>query len=264
MLLFDRVIELHIGDTLIESLHISFEIEKDESPNPNSCHIEIFNLSPENRAKLSRYSYVPVLLKAGYKGNVSVIFEGDLACCYHIHEDASWKTILTSGEGFIAISSKRTNKSYAKGTPIKTVIKDLAQQMGLPLMNTLNHIKDLKRALSKDFAAISSPIKDIARLVGKDFCVSVQRQSLQIRKSDEALPQEALSLSSESGLLGSPEPGSKGEIIVRALLIPELNPGRKVHIKSSSFEGFLTIESVRFNGSNFGELWEAEVVGRIN
>lgn len=84
--------------------------------------------------------------------------------------------------------------------------------MGLPLMNALDQIRNLKRPLSKDLAASISPIKDIARLVSKGFCLSVQRNSLQIRKNDEALPQGVLSLSSDSDLLSTPEPGSKGEI----------------------------------------------------
>ncbi len=35
MRLFDRVVELRVGDTDINGLDISFEIEKDESPSPN-------------------------------------------------------------------------------------------------------------------------------------------------------------------------------------------------------------------------------------
>jgi hypothetical protein len=95
MLLFDRVIELTVGDTVITGLDIAFEIEKDESPEPNPCHIDIFNLGPENRATLSKYKQVSVLLKAGYKGSVGVIFQGDMVRCNHIMERASWKTTLS-------------------------------------------------------------------------------------------------------------------------------------------------------------------------
>jgi hypothetical protein len=131
MNLFDRVVELRVGDTDITGLDIAFEIEKDESPEPNPCHVEIYNLSSENRATLSKYQNVPVLLKVGYKGRVGVIFQGDMMRCHHVHEQASWKTVLASGEGLLAIQTKRINKNYAKGTPIKTVIEDLARQMGI-------------------------------------------------------------------------------------------------------------------------------------
>jgi hypothetical protein len=260
MLLFERVVELTVGDTEITGLDIAFEIEKDENPEPNPCHVEIYNLGPENRALLSKYKQVPVLLKAGYQGQVGVIFQGDMLRCYHVHENASWKTVLASGEGLLAIQTKRINKSYAKGTPIKTVIGDLARQMGLPLGSAIDSFKELRETLSKNFAASGNPMNDVCRvLMGKPFNVSVQNQSLQLRRKTESLQREAISLSADTGLIASPEIGNKGELIVRSLLMADLSPGRKVHISSAGFNVFATIETVRFTGSTFGSDWEAEM-----
>lgn len=259
-LLFERVVELRVGDTDITELDIAFEIEKDESPEPNPCHIEVYNLGPENRATLSKYQCVPVLLKAGYKGQVGVIFQGDMLRCHHVKESASWKTVLASGEGALAMQTKRINKSYAKGTPIKTVIEDLARQMGLPLGSAVDNFKELSETLSKSFAASGNPMKDVTRiLMGKQFNVSVQNQSLQLRRKTEPLQKEAISLSDDSGLLASPEIGTKGELIVRSLLMADFSPGRKVHINSAGFNVLATIEAVRFAGSTFGPDWEAEM-----
>ena len=41
--------------------------------------------------------------------------------------------------------------------------------------------------------------------------------------------------------------------------MPELSPGRLVHVDSAMFKGFVTIERVRFTGSNFGDEWESEM-----
>lgn len=67
-----------MGETDINGLDISFEIEKDETCAPNSYHIEIYNLCADNRAILSKAKHVPVLLKVGYKGHVGILFQGDL------------------------------------------------------------------------------------------------------------------------------------------------------------------------------------------
>ena len=75
MRLFDRVVELKVGNTEIAGLDIAFEIEKDLSPEPNPCHVDIYNLSADNRSVLSKYGNVPVLLKAGYRDHVGVIFQ---------------------------------------------------------------------------------------------------------------------------------------------------------------------------------------------
>ena len=86
MQLFDRVIELQIGDTEIKGLHIAFEVEKSLSPEPNMAQIIIWNLCERNRRTLSEQTRIPVILKAGHKNNVALLFRGDLLSCDHIKE----------------------------------------------------------------------------------------------------------------------------------------------------------------------------------
>ncbi len=260
MKLFDRVVELKVGETDITGLDIAFEIEKDENPEPNPCHIEIFNLGPANRATLSKYKQVPVLLKAGYKGQVEIIFQGDMLRCAHIKEGPNWKTVLASGDGALAMQTKRIDKSYAKGTPLKTVVEDLAKQMGLSANNTLSHLEELNQVLSRSFVASGNPMAEVTRLLSSQHIkASVQNQALLLRKRNRPLQKEAINLSADTGLLASPEIGSKGAITIQSVLMPELQPGRKVHINATTFQGFVTIEMVRFTGSNFGQDWETTI-----
>lgn len=261
MRLFDRVVELRVGDTDINGLDISFEIEKDETLAPNPCHIEIYNLCADNRAILSKAKHVPVLLKAGYKGHEGIIFQGDLIRCQHFKEGSSWRTVLASGDGAMAIQTKRIDKSYAKGTPIKTVVEDLAKQVGLPKASPISHLTELDEVLSRGFMVSGNPMAELARVLSpKNIQVSIQNQALQFRNMDLAIQKEAVVLSAESGLLESPEVGSKGELTLRSLLMPELLPGRKVMIKSIAFNGLVIIKKVRFSGSSFGSDWEAEII----
>lgn len=70
-------------------------------------------------------------------------------------------------------------------------------------------------------------------------------KELQVRAFDAKSGEgEAIVLSSETGLLASPEIGSKGKFMVRSLLMAELSAGRKVHIASAVFNGLVTIEKV--------------------
>jgi hypothetical protein len=260
MRLFERVVELKVGQTDISGLDIAFEIEKDESAEPNPCHIDIFNLSPENRATLSKYKSVPVILKAGYKGQVGIIFQGDMVRCNHIKEEASWKTTLACGDGAMAIQTKRTNKSYQKGTPVKTVVGDLAKQLDLPSGNALSQLNEMSTNLTRSLPVSGSPMAEINRiLAGQSMRLSIQNGALQIRKKGQPLQKETINLSADSGLMASPEIGAKGKMTVRSLLIPELSPGRKVYINAAMFKGFVTVEKVRFTGANFGNEWESEL-----
>jgi hypothetical protein len=260
MRLFDRVVELTVGNTTITGLDIAFEIEKDESTEPNPCHIDIFNLSPENRAILSKYDRVPVVLKAGFKEQIGVIFKGDMVRCNHVKEKASWKTTLACGDGAMAIATKRTNKSYAKGTSVKTVVEDLAKQMGMDPGHALSQLTEMNTALSRSYMISGNPMAEVTRLLSNEnILTSVQNGVLQIRKRDQPLQKEALLLNAETGLIASPEISFKKKVIIKALLMPGLNPGRILQIDSAMFKGLVTIEKVRFMGATFGNDWEAEM-----
>ncbi len=255
MQLFERVVELTVADTKINGLDISFEIEKDLNPEPNSCQIEIFNLSAVNRAALSKYQRVPVILKAGYQNSLGVIFKGDMIRCNHEKEQASWKTTLSCGDGANAIQSKRTNKSYQKGTPVKTVVGDLSKQLGLPAGNADSQFNKLNSKISRSLSVSTNPMQALSHLLrSENMSVSVQNGVLQILKKGEPLQKEAISLSADSGLLSSPQVGSKGEVTIRALLMPEFAPGRLVHIDSAMYQGLVVIHKVRFS-----DTWECEM-----
>ena len=260
MNLFDRVVELRVGDTEISGLDIAFEIEKDLKPEPNPCHIEIFNLGAENRTILSKYKKVPVLLKAGYQGNVGVIFHGDMIRCTHIKEGPTWRTVLANGDGARAIQLERINKSFSKGTPVKTVIKEIAEQLKIPSGAALKQLEALSQKLTQGYMASGNPMDELGSILRQyGYSASVQNNSLQVLKDGEALFNQSINLTPSSGLKGSPEVGSDKKLKVHAVLMPELLPGQKVHIESFAFMGFATVQAMRFSGGTFGDEWESEM-----
>jgi hypothetical protein len=263
MSLFDRVIELKVGDTNITGLDIAFEIEKDFSPEPNPCHVKVYNLSANNRGILSKYSCVPVLLKAGFRDHVGVIFQGDMMSCTHIKEGPTWKTVLASGDGAMAIQTARINKSFAKGTPIRDIIKEIAKQLNLPSDAALKQLEGFSEKLARGFCINGSAMDELSRILNQHgLGVSIQNNSLQLLKQGEALAGRTINLTADSGLKGSPQMGSDKMLHVQAVLMPELLPGTQIHIQSSVFNDFATIQSARFSGANFGDEWETELVAK--
>lgn len=260
MKLFDRVVEITIGDTEISNLDIAFEIEKNLDKQPNPCHIDIFNLGSSNREVLSKYKRVPVILKAGYKDNVGIIFQGDMIKCTHVKEGPTWKSTLLNGDGAKSIQTARINKSFAKGTPVKMVIKEIAEQLGLPHSAAMKQLEWLSGKLDRGFAASGNPMDELCRVLYQfGYEASVQNNMLQILKQGESLEKQAINLRANSGLIATPEIGTQKKINVKSVLMPELLPGQKIHIESRVFNGFATIHNVRFEGSTFDEPWEAEM-----
>lgn len=260
MKLFDRVVELTVGNTEINGLDIAFEIEKDLTPEPNPCHIEIYNLSPQNRTILSKYVRVPVVLKAGYRDYVGIIFQGDMISCAHIKEGPTWKTVLANGEGAKVIQTARIKKSFAKGTPVKAVIKEIAEQLKIPNAQAIRQLEAITEKLGRGFSACGNPMDELCRILCQyGYTASVQNNSLQVLKHGQALEKQAINLTANSGLKGTPELGTDKTLQVQTVLMPELLPGQMVHIESVVFNGFATIQSVRFEGANHGDAWNVDL-----
>lgn len=260
MKLFDRVVELSVGNTDITGLDISFEIEKDLSPEPNPCHVEIYNLSAKNRQVLSMAGKAPVILMVGYRDKTGIIFQGDMTSLRHEKDGPTWKTILATGDGALAIQTARINKSYSKGTPVKDVIKEIAKQLNLPCDSALKQLENISDILGRGFSLSGCAMDELCRMLEQHgLSASIQNQALQILKHGSSIAGKAISLKADSGLKASPEIGSDKNICMKAVLMPELLPGSQVHVESQTFTGFATIQKVRFSGSNFVDQWETEL-----
>jgi hypothetical protein len=258
MKLFDRVVELTVGDTDITGLDVAFEIEKDLTPEPNPCHIEIYNLSAKNRAALSSYKRVPITLKAGFRDRVGVIFQGDMLGCTHLKEASNWKTVLANGDGAKAIQTARINKSFAKGTPVKAVIKEIAEQLKIPSSQAIKQLEALTDKLIRGFVASGNPMDEICRILSRyGYSASVQHNSLQVLKHGQPLEKEPINLTANSGLKGTPELGSDKTLQIHSVLMADFLPGQIIHVESAVFNGTAAIQGVRFEGANFGDAWDA-------
>lgn len=264
MKLFDRVVELKIGDTDITGLDIVFEIEKDLSPEPNPCHVEIYNLSAKNRQTLSAAGQAPVTLKVGYRDKTGIIFQGDMTNLRHEKHGPTWKTVLTTGDGALAIQRARINKSFAKGTPVKDVIKEIAMQLNLPCDSAIKQLEGIGETLVRGFSLSGCAMDELSRMLEQHgLSASIQNKALQIIKHGGFLSGKAISLTADSGLKASPEIGSDKTLCIRAVLMSELLPGSQVHVESQTFIGFGTIQKVSFCGDNFAGEWSCSIIAKV-
>src|SRR5690606_16274133 len=115
--------------------------------------------------------------------------------------------------------------------------------------------------LARGFCVNGGAMDELSRILNQHgLGASIQNNSLQLLKQGEALVGKAINLSVDSGLKGSPQMGSDKMLHVQAVLMPELLPGSQIHVESRSFNGFATVQSVRFSGANFGGNWQADAV----
>ena len=105
--LYRRALRLQVGGLEIDQsdgsdrgLRVKFAVERDKTIFPNNCTIQVWNLNPENRAKLEEEKYLTCQLEAGYTDLIDQIFFGVVRQAESVHEGhIDWVTTISAGDG---------------------------------------------------------------------------------------------------------------------------------------------------------------------
>jgi hypothetical protein len=282
--LFERRVRV-IADTLeIEGLRAQFKVKKTLRKQPNTCEISISNLNEHSRAGLQKRRRIPVILEAGYVGNLAQIFSGESRFVDQVHEGAEWVTKIQCGDGERAFVYRRVADSFRPGTRVADVINTVVGALGMTATGHLAEIKALAEQFVGGYSAFGKASSELDHLLkSRGFEWSIQDGQLQILKVGKTSNESVLVLSPSTGLVGSPEHGNpekdvpldqlsgkeadgsfalsakgvKGPAVlkVKSLLQPGLRPGRKVKVESRGINGFFRIQSVEHTGDTHGGDW---------
>lgn len=271
----DRQIVVTVDTLRITGLRMTFEVQRNLRPEPNTASLAIYNLSEDSRKKLQQ-KLVPVTIEAGYRGNISQLFKGTMRNVSSTKDGVDWITRMEAGDGRTTFREARILKSFKKADYKQTV---------MAIADVLTAAKEigkgnLEEALSKSpaintWAARPVVLKGLAveqfdkYMAAGGFEWSIQDGQLQVSLVGEAFGATAILLSQSTGLIGSPEIGetSSGKtkknkrtmVKARSLLQPGLVPGRKVDIRSQQVTGLFRVELVRASGDNYGQDWYSDM-----
>lgn len=264
--LFGRRARVQVDTLRLDGFDVRFEITKSLAPKtPNSAELRIWNLNADHRKQLQELEKVYLSIEAGYQSGMSLLFRGDLRDVVSSRMGPDWVTTVTSDSGRRA-RKQRIVKSFAPGATVGSVLESAAKAMGVRLGNTAQRVVSAKVAgtqASKFFngyalaGAIDDELDRLARSCNLEW--SVQDDELQFLDYGEPLAQLAVKLTSDTGLIGSPEPGNKGIVEVRCLIVPDLYPGRRVEVQAEHVKGMYRIETSKHIGSTFGDEWYVDL-----
>lgn len=285
MKLFGRAWSVQIASTDFVGLDMSFSVVKSTKPEPNTCELRLINLSEGSRAALEstplvklpaqgksppkfQHEGIPVRITAGYEEADSLIWSGDLRTVESTHDGADWVTALGSGDGEEAYRKSRVNLSFGPGTSISTVIKALAQALGVGAGNV-----DLfagRLALNATLATMSlngivlsgsvaEQLTHISRSCGLEW--SIQDGSLQFTERGKPAIGKAILLSPASGLVGEPAIDQEGSLNAKMFMIPGVLPGTILVLDSARLKGNFRIERATYEGDSSGQPWYITIVG---
>jgi hypothetical protein len=264
--LYGRSCSVVVDGVKVDGLRVSFRVVKTLTKEPNTLDLKIYNLNARTRAGMHN-SRAPVLVTAGYEANAALIFAGDARTVDHTRDGSDWVTHVQCGDGERAYMFGRVSESFAPGTSTDDVIMHCAEQLGLNLGNLPETLRSLSHRgglteFKHGYTAHGRASAELDRLfasVGLSW--SVQNGAIQVLKGGAPIPGDAVLLSPNTGLIGSPDhgtPDDKGgpsKLKVRSFLNPRLRCGGTVEIRSFGVNGQFRIEKLEQVGDTHGPDW---------
>lgn len=243
----------------VSGFDIDFTIEKTLKPEPNTCDIKVYNLSEVNRKILSG-SKLTVKLEAGYKGATSLLYFGEVRAAWTDRQGPDFITHLESGDGEKEIAKSRINVARGAKVPIFSALSSIVEAIGVGQGN-VGAIESV--LLSRGIASINggsltgsaaSRLTDLCRSAGLEW--SIQNGAIQILDIGKTISTQALTISSDTGMIESPTVDSGGILSVTTLIIPGLQPGVLVNMDSLFYKGGYRIERCKWAGQIYGNNWQ--------
>lgn len=270
------------GDGLdLGALRVKFATKKGDTETPNTAEIVVFNLSEETVNKI-KGEFTRVILQAGYQNNAGIIFDGQIRQTRTGREGGVTTFLeITAADGDRAYNFATVNQTLAAGaTPAHQikVCNDAFASKGAGAGHVPADLGGQPLPRGKVMYGMARKyMRDAAN--NTDSSWSIQDGKVQLVKATGYLPSEAVVLTHETGLVGTPEQTNEG-IKVRCLLNPRLKIGGRIKLDNKSIQaaktdlkagagnkaakmdrdGFYRILKVEFTGDTHGNDWYADMI----
>ena len=251
------------------AVDIKFKIKRTLQAKPHTLELDVFNLTEDHRNTIKSATRPIVQVSAGYKDTgVSMLFNGIGGHARVFRDGPDVITRLRAGDGVVAYRTARVNQSFAANANLNDVITALASAMGVGLGNVSTALQNVTLdQLGSTFVhgtvlrgLASAEMNALLRSANMDW--SIQEGVLQVLPRLAALQRQAITLSSDTGLLDVPEVGNHGTLTLKALIQPGLVPGQIVSVSSDQIDGNYRIEDAEWSGDTIGNDWHVELTCR--
>jgi len=113
----------------LDGLDFSFEIPFEDSDEPPVATVKVTNLSTNTRNNIKKND--PVILNAGYEGDIGCILVGKVVGLKHKQNNVDWTTTLTVQPCAEEILGRLVNKTYAENMKASAMVRDLLNIFGV-------------------------------------------------------------------------------------------------------------------------------------
>jgi hypothetical protein len=220
-----------VGREFTESLRITFDVTKTIYRTPNVATIKLFNLLQEHEEAIAD-EYKDIALDCGYGTDVQGIFRGNVRYVYRYREGNDRITEIQAGDGDKDFKDGEVNFTLGSGHTDEQAIKRLLDDMGTTVLGYVAG-KNLTREhiLGKTYSGTVRRVMDIIAR-NNDAHWTIQDGKLSMVPARSTLPNEAIKVDSNTGLLGTPQINDKG-IAIKMQLDPRLVPNGKLWLANN-------------------------------
>jgi len=215
----------------LSQMHFKFKITNSDEQSPNTATIRVYNLS-KSTVKQIRGEFTSVVLNAGYEnGNFGVIFSGTIKQFRRGRENATDTYLdILAADSDVEYNFTVMNATI-KGANSSAIINAVASKMGLPVSNNLSPTGGILPRGKVLWGMGRDIMRRTVRSQGSTW--SIQNGKIQVIPLTGYLPNEAVVLNSQSGMIGLPEQTDEG-IRIRSLLNPKLVIGGQAQVDNAS------------------------------
>lgn len=249
--------EIGSGD---RPLHISFSVERADTESSNTAKISIWNLNPTHLAELNKKDCV-CALRAGYGNVMPLVFTGVITFAKTQQDGSDMKTDIELVDNRIEVRDTYVSVCYKGKVNCKTIIQDVADQMGLAVSYSYNSkFKDIPNG----FSCVGTASKALTKACDTSGLTwSINNGVLQVKRPKDTMSREVYELSAATGLIGTPaqveisddaddyENGWEVEFLLNAVITLD----DYVYLNSKTVKGYFRVYSITIEGDNLEGSW---------
>jgi hypothetical protein len=282
---FIRRYALEIDDAngvrhVIEGLRISFEISQTLWGFPATSKITIYNMA-RDRIKQLQSAYSKIRLAVSYGDNQpKTLFLGKVVNVFALRQNETSMTEFYCIDSFEGHTFTYISKTWAEKTSLKTIVQDVINTMpgvtggSLAALDGIN-VPDITTGVGHSGKFLNR----LAEAYGFWWTIQLGEMFI-IKKNGTLLEEDAIVITKNSGMIGSPTITEIG-INVTALLNPDLRPFKLIKVESVAPQtnmgnlyfrdiqntrtlgtGLYRIQSVTHTGDTWDNTWQSEIVSR--
>lgn len=277
---FIRSASLQIGTnrySMDDGFFFEFEIPFYDSEELTTVSFKIHNLSEGTRKSIARG--LPVILNAGYEGDVGAIFIGEINGASSRQQGTEWVTEISATAALKEWLDTEINKSYMPGSDAENILRDMLNIFGVEVgrfelkENRIYPRGRICRGKMKDILKQMVTEECRSRMLIRDNQIIINDPHKGIRSGVLLTPQTGLLApqgDNSETLVATPdeaqstkeEKNEKGETKkIKCLLNHRIGAGDIIQVQSKAVSGAYRVISGVHKGSPEGE-WCTELEAR--